>query len=439
MAWVTNWRWAERARSLRWRVAAALAALALLAILAQSLAWLWLLERQEDAFINQQLQEQMAHSLALWREHPAAALPNSPTMWLYREPLRPDGQRVEAPSQFAQLPLGDHEIFIGSHEYHVLVRADAQARYILVYDVEDHEFRRNRLFWSTLAAALLLALSTLGAGYWLAGRLTRRLAGLAEAVEREAPEALADPAMEREVLALAEAFDRQRTRQREAMARERAFAANLSHELRTPLTAIRTDAELLTQLPDLPAAVSRRGTRIVAGVDRINSLATSLLLLAREARPGEKHTLALAALLDEVWERSRDALPAGQAATVLANAVAAECRLQADPALFELVLRNLFDNALRYSAGGTVRCWLADGELAVQDSGPGFAADELEHVFERFYIGRRGLHGLGLALVEHVSQACGWQVAAENAATGGGLIRLRFAPGDLTISSHTVD
>ena len=69
MAWVTNWRWPEAMRSLRWRVAAALAALALLTILAQSLAWLWLLERQEDAFINQQLQEQMAHSMALWREH----------------------------------------------------------------------------------------------------------------------------------------------------------------------------------------------------------------------------------------------------------------------------------------------------------------------------------------------------------------------------------
>ncbi|WP_371323502.1 HAMP domain-containing sensor histidine kinase [Dechloromonas sp. ZY10] len=439
MAWVTSWRWAERARSLRWRVAAALAALALLTILAQSLTWLWLLERQEDAFINQQLHEQMAHSMALWREHPEAALPNSPAMWLYREPFRPSSQRVEAPPQFAHLPVGDHEVFIGSHEYHVLVRADAQARYILVYDVEDHEFRLNRLFWSTLAAALLLALTTLGAGYWLAGRLTRRLGGLAEAVEREVPEALADPAMEREVLALAEAFDRQRNRQREAMARERAFAANLSHELRTPLTAIRTDAELLSQLPDLPAAVARRGARIVAGVDRINSLAASLLLLAREARPGERLPLALAGLLDEVWQRSLDAVPAGLPVPQLENAVAVDCQLLADPALFELVLRNIFDNALRYSADGTVRCWLADDELAVQDSGPGFAADELGHVFDRFYIGRRGLHGLGLALVRHVSQACGWQVTAENAATGGGLIRLRFAPGDLTIPSHTVD
>ncbi len=439
MAWVTNWRWPEAMRSLRWRVAAALAALALLTILAQSLAWLWLLERQEDAFINQQLQEQMAHSMALWREHPEAALPNSPAMWLYREPLRPGGKRVAAPSEFAGLAVGDHEVYIGSHEYHVLVRADAQARYILVYDVEDHEFRRNRLFWSTLAAALLLALSTLGAGYWLAGRLTRRLGGLAEAVEHEVPAALADPAMEREVLALAEAFDRQRARQRDAMARERAFAANLSHELRTPLTAIRTDAELLTQLPDQPAAVAKRGSRIVAGVDRINSLAASLLLLAREARPGERLPLALAALVDEVWQRSCAALPAGQPVAGLDNRLAPDLRLQADPALCELVLRNLFDNALRYSAGGSVRCWLSDGELAVQDSGPGFAEDELAHVFDRFYIGRRGLHGLGLALVRHVSQACGWQVSAENAAEGGGLIRLRFAPGDLTISSHTVD
>ena len=434
----TGSSWTERRRSLRWRVAAALAALSLCAILAQSLAWLWLLERQEDAFINQQLNEQIVHSMALSRDHPEAAFPNSPSMWLYREPLQGGGQRVPPPPQFAPLAVGDHEVFIGSHEYHVLVRADDAARYILVYEVEDHEFRLSRLFWATLLAAFLLAALTLGSGYWLAGRLTRHLAGLAAAVGREAPGPLAEPAMEREVQALAVAIDDYRARQQETIAREQAFAANLSHELRTPLTTIRTDAELLAALPDMPDSARRRAARILDSVDRISELAASLLLLAREARSGRREALPLAAVVTALWTTCREArspLPP----TGLRNMIPEAARVRADPVLFELILRNILDNALRYSEAGEVHCWLEDGCLCIRDSGPGFAPEELAHVFDRFYIGRRGQHGLGLALVQHACAACGWQVSAANAPEGGALIRLHLAAGDLTIPSHAAD
>jgi two-component system sensor histidine kinase MprB len=75
---------------------------------------------------------------------------------------------------------------------------------------------------------------------------------------------------------------------------------------------------------------------------------------------------------------------------------------------------------------------LIDGELVVRDHGPGFAEDDLPHVFDRFYRSReaRGTpgSGLGLAIVRQAAEAGGGGVVAANAPDGGAVVRLRFAP-----------
>jgi two-component system sensor histidine kinase MprB len=90
---------------------------------------------------------------------------------------------------------------------------------------------------------------------------------------------------------------------------------------------------------------------------------------------------------------------------------------------------NLLDNAAKWSPpGGTVEVALRDGELTVRDHGPGIAAADLPHVFDRFYRataarGRAG-SGLGLAIVRHVAEGHGGTVGAEPAPGGGALLRL---------------
>ena len=73
---------------------------------------------------------------------------------------------------------------------------------------------------------------------------------------------------------------------------------------------------------------------------------------------------------------------------------------------------------------------LHDGELAVRDHGPGFSAQDLPHVFDRFYRGaearRRSGSGLGLAIVQQVALAHGGSITAERAPDGGALMRLRL-------------
>ncbi len=97
--------------------------------------------------------------------------------------------------------------------------------------------------------------------------------------------------------------------------------------------------------------------------------------------------------------------------------------VRADPALLQLVLRNLLENALRHTELGTITCRLRGSVLEVADQGPGFAPDDLLRVFDRFY--RRGPgagHGLGLALVAHVCNACGWVPSAANCPDGGAVL-----------------
>lgn len=406
---------------MRLRVALSLAMLALLVLLVHSVTMVWLIDHKEDEFIDHQLDAQIEHSMEVWHQSPAAARPNTPAMWLYRVGK---GEAADAvPPFLAGLAVGNHEVYLGSKEYHVAVRDDESARYVLAYDVEGHESRLDSLMLITISAALLLGLLTLLAGYLLAGRLTRRLERLAVRVEREVPGPLAEPGMERELRAVADALDHYRERQGAMLERERAFAANLSHELRTPLTGIRTDAELLAALPDLPEVVARRGNRIVGSVDRINGLANSLLLLAREAKPTVIEEIGLQPSIESVWASLMLAAPKPVG---LHLDIPAGSTVRADPSLFELVLRNLLDNALRYSEAGEIVCRLTDSRLIVCDTGPGFADGDLERVFDRFFIGPRGANGLGLALVRHVCLASGWQVGARNAPGGGAEISLDF-------------
>lgn len=409
---------------MRFRVAASLAALALLVLLVHSVVTVLLFDKKEEEFINHQLDAQIAYSMEIWRQSPNAALPNTPAMWLYRVGRGETAGAV--PPLLAGLAVGNHEVYLGSKEYHVAVREDESAHYILAYDVDDHESRLDSLMLTTLSASLLLGLLTLIAGFHLAGRLTRRLERLAVRVEQETPGSLVEPGMERELQAVAEALDHYRARQGAMLERERAFAANLSHELRTPLTGIRTDAELLAALPDLPETVARRGNRIVDSVDRINGLANSLLILAREAKPALLEEIQLPAAIQSVWAALMLAAPK---AVGLRLEIPEGSTVSADPALLDLVLRNLLDNALRYSDTGEIVCRLAASKLVVRDSGPGFAEEDLARVFDRFFVGPRGANGLGLALVRHVCSASGWQVSAGNAAAGGGEITVDFGAG----------
>jgi signal transduction histidine kinase len=409
---------------MRFRIAVSVTAVLVVLIVAQSLALVRLNEEMEEEFIDGTLDEQLHYSIEHSRRLGTLIGPQTPNMTLYRfapGETPPQGLRPE----LAALAVGDHEDWSAGRELHVAVREADGQRYVLIYDESEHRERESAVVATVVIGGLVLTALSFLLVYAIAARLTRGLETLAERVEEGRDgEPFAEDGLDAELLVVARALDRAEARQAAVLARERDFNANLSHELRTPLAGIRSDAEMLLIDPALSDKARRRAERIIATTDRTTTLAHSLLLLAREARPQALEPIDLGAAVRQAWARLHPPAAEVEAPSIRIDPGA---EVVADPGLLALVLRNLLENALRHGEGRAIEVVLEGRRLEVRDRGPGFGAEDPMRSFERF---RRGGskpgHGLGLALVRHICTACGWTVRAANRADGGACLTLDF-------------
>lgn len=409
---------------MRFRIAVSVTAVLVVLIVAQSLALVRLNEEMEEEFIDGTLDEQLHYSIEHSRRLGTLIGPQTPNMTLYRfapGETPPQGLRPE----LAALAVGDHEDWSAGRELHVAVREGDGQRYVLIYDESEHRERESAVVATVVIGGLVLTALSFLLVYVIAARLTRGLETLVERVEEGRDgEPFAEDGLDAELLVVARALDRVEARQAAVLSRERDFNANLSHELRTPLAGIRSDAEMLLIDPTLPDKARRRAERIIATTDRTTTLAHSLLLLAREARPLALEPIDLGAAVRQAWARLH---PPAAEAEALSIRIDPGAEVVADPGLLALVLRNLLENALRHGEGRAIEVVLEGRRLEVRDRGPGFGAEDPMRSFERF---RRGGskpgHGLGLALVRHICTACGWTVRAANRADGGACLTLDF-------------
>ena len=198
------------------------------------------------------------------------------------------------------------------------------------------------------------------------------------------------------------------------------FVANASHELRTPVAAMRLAAETLeAAVEDDDRALILKSGRIVAGhLKRLGDLVNDLLHLGRieeaDYRPRIEPLGVREAMAPHVAVIGQLAEEKGVAVTWPAHA--AEACVHADRRLFDLIVKNLAENAVKYTpAGGSVTVDLdvgAQAVLRVSDTGIGIPAELRERVFERFFqvdqarttAEGRGT-GLGLSIVKHAAGA----------------------------------
>lgn len=222
-------------------------------------------------------------------------------------------------------------------------------------------------------------------------------------------------------------------RQRELETLRRNLIAWTSHDLRTPLTSIRVRVEALHDgLIAAPEEVQRYFSAILGDVMALNGLIDDLFELAQleAGSPAlERAPTMLADLVSDCLESF--AAPAAQRGIALAGDVdVAIGPLPLSAGKIGRVLNNLVENALRHTLPGGrvyVRAQPAAGGalVTVEDSGPGFDAVDLPHVFEQFYRGEQarsratGSAGLGLAIARGIVQAHGGRIWAENVAGGG--------------------
>lgn len=275
---------------------------------------------------------------------------------------------------------------------------------------------------------------------WLLGRsVTRPLRRLADATA-DVPAAGASPLPESgpaEVRELVGRFNAMTAELERARAEERELLANVRHDLRTPLTVVAGFAEALRDGTVAGDAVPRAGRAIAEEAERMQRLIDDLETAddarasGRELRPEPLDGGALVAAAAERFAGRASATGATLRAQTQAGA--GSLAFAADRAAVERILANLVDNALRaIPAGGTILLEAlpstapAGGPavaLRVSDDGPGFPPGAVDRVFDRFYRGdpsRAGTGaGLGLAIVRTLARAHGGDAVAENLAPTG--------------------
>jgi two-component system, OmpR family, sensor histidine kinase MprB len=296
-------------------------------------------------------------------------------------------------------------------------------------DYIHHDLERLRLILILVAVGALAAAAALAA---LASRATLapvlRLTAAAERIARTGdPSERVDEEGGGELQRLGGAFNTMLGTLEESLETQRRFVADASHELRTPLTSMQTNIEVLKQQERLdPTQRAQLFGDLEREAHEMRDLITGLLELARGDANLARRPVQLDELVEAAVERARARFP-----DVRWDAQLEPTRLDAVPERIDRAVWNLLENAGKWSTNGKpVEVRLAAGELTVRDHGPGIAAEDREHVFDRFYraTAARSLpgSGLGLAIVREVAEAHGGTVAAEDAPGGGALLRLRL-------------
>ena len=218
---------------------------------------------------------------------------------------------------------------------------------------------------------------------------------------------------------------------------QRQLVADASHELRTPVTSLRTNIEILQATEDMDLQDRRRLLGdVVEQIEELTLLMNDLIELARgEEQDASAEDTRLDVIVAEVVERAHRHAPANTFEVDLQPTIVVGV-----PARLERAVTNLIDNAAKYSPPDEPVEIAAGEQLTVRDHGPGISADDLPHVFDRFYRGAeargRPGSGLGLAIVRQVADQHGGSIAAEPAPGGGTLMRLRL-PGAETVAPET--
>lgn len=327
---------------------------------------------------------------------------------------------------------GDAEI--DGKRWRVFSRWD-ESRHYLVQVAERYELREElaESVAGHLLHPLYFALPALGLLIWLAvGAGLAPLAAVAREVARRAPDNLAPLEAgnaPREIAPLVSALNALFERLRTSLEQERRFTADAAHELRTPLAAVKTQAQVALGAAHA-AERSSALANVVAGADRAARLVEQLLVLARldpqtALPPGQ--TVDLRALARQGVAEIAPAAAAKGVEVGLADGGAVS--VGGDAVLLAVLLRNLLDNAVRYTpAGGEVEVSLrrTDGGvvLAVVDTGPGIPAAERGRVFDRFHrllgSGEEG-SGLGLSIVRRIADLHRARVVLDAGPGGRGL------------------
>jgi two-component system OmpR family sensor kinase len=289
------------------------------------------------------------------------------------------------------------------------------------------------LLWILLAVFLVLTPPAVFGGYMLARRALQPIASMSAQMQRissaNLQQRVEDPRTGDELQELAYTFNSLLDRLGQAFERERQLLGDVAHELKTPLATMRVGIEVTLDRPRQESEYQAALKESLVDVDSMTRALQNLLDLAwaraQDAR-GEAQRISLSLLLEN-RVRSLQTMAHVKGISIH-HAIAPGLWVQAHEDKLSRAMLNVLDNAVKYTPeGGSVRVILeeADGSarLWVEDDGPGIPAEDLPHVFERFYRGSTSRQtlgsGLGLAITQAVVQAYRGTIGIESSAGAG--------------------
>ena len=319
----------------------------------------------------------------------------------------------------------------GLYAHAIVYEGEAVGVAVYVSTVQEiyenlHSIQIRILLWLVIVAALVLIISL-----FVMRTFTRPIGDLSEGIERMTGGDLSARVNVRgknEFAELAQAFNSM-SEKIEALDKTRSqFVSNASHELKTPLSTMKILIEsLLYQDPMDPGLAKEFLTDVNKEIDRLNRIVSDLLTLVNIDSGGMKLNIAEMSLNSLLEEQVKRLLPLARENGIEINLeMKDDISTLGDSAKLEQVIYNVIDNAIKYTPrGGEVETSLVrSGRKAViriSDTGIGIPADDLPHIFDRFYRVDKarsratGGTGLGLSIVKQIVQNHGGNISASSA------------------------
>ena len=297
-----------------------------------------------------------------------------------------------------------------------------------------HRQLHSLRWWLALGILVGVGLAG-GVGYGLARRALRPVASLTAAAQEMQDQPTGtlptDFGVEDELTDLAETFNGLIERLRSALRRERRFRADAAHNMFTPLTAIQSELDVTLRNPRSETEYREALHAVRQHSETLSSLLDELMTLSRIEAREDRPTPSPIDVRSRIRDRLRRVEARADAKDIsIERTGTTTAEAPIDPEDLDLVADHLLDNALKYTPdGGMVQVHVgqADGAVVfrVSDSGIGFAPEQSERLFDRFYRtsdAERNADGggLGLSIVKAVVEQYGGTIQAESPGSGQG-------------------
>ncbi len=335
------------------------------------------------------------------------------------------------PVQFRVVDFRREVVLHGPHETSIIVGKDIRPQF-------------DRMRWLAIRLALtglgVMGVGLMG-GWWMSGSAIRPIQQINQTVAKINASNLAAridvQMMDRELRDLATILNSMWSRLEQAFEQQVRFTADASHELRTPITVLLSHAELALARPRSASEYQETIATSLRAGERMKSLVEDLLVLAR-ADAGKlalrKHPVDLKTIGEEAVSMQ---IPIAERSGVKLKCDGQRAIAWGDSERLSQVATNLIGNAIRYNRPGgqiTVTTMASDGQaiLRVSDTGVGISAQDIPHLFERFYrvdqarSRASGGSGLGLAICQSIVEAHDGSIVVQSELDVGSVFEIRI-------------